>query len=162
MRNQLGMESSSENSRKIPLLISFALVLVIISASILGAALSAIQTNKTISNAGSIRGIGVGIYWDSACTNQTSSINWGVIDPGANKTIRVYVRNEGNTATTLSMATQNWNPSTASTYLTLRWNYASQTLSVNQVLQIRLTLIVSRTISGITSFGFDITITATG
>jgi hypothetical protein len=157
-----GMESSSEGSRKIPLVISFALVLVVISASILGAALSAIQANKTISNAGSIRGIGVGIYWDSACTNQTSSINWGVIDPGANKTIRVYVRNEGNTATTLSMAAQNWNPSAASSYLSLRWNYASQTLSVNQVLQIRLTLIVSRTISGITSFSFDITITATG
>jgi len=155
------MESSSEGSRKIPLVISFALVLVIISASILGAALSAIQTNRTISNAGSIRGIGVSIYWDGACTNQTSSINWGAIDPGANKTIRVYVRNEGNAATTLSMAAQNWNPSTASSYLTLRWNYDGQTLSVNQVLQTRLTLTVSRTISGITSFSFDITITAT-
>jgi hypothetical protein len=156
------MESSSESSRKIPLLISFALVLVIISASILGAALSAIQTNKTISNAGSIRGIGVGIYWNSACTNQTSSINWGVIDPGANKTIRVYVRNEGNTATTLSMNAQNWNPPAAASYLTLKWNYAGQTVSVNQVLSVRLTLVVSRDISGITSFGFDITITATG
>lgn len=162
MNTYLGMESSSENSRKIPLVISFALVLVVISASILGAALSAIQANRTISNAGSIRGIGVGIYWNNACTNQTSSINWGVIDPGANKTITVYVRNEGNAATTLSMAAQNWNPSAASSYLTLRWNYASQTLSVNQVLQTRLTLIVSRTISGITGFSFDITITATG
>jgi hypothetical protein len=84
------------------------------------------------------------------------------LDPGSNKTVTVYVRNEGNSAATLSRATQNWNPSTASSYMTLTWNYAGQTLSVNQVLQIRLTLAVSSAVSGITSFSFDIVITATG
>jgi hypothetical protein len=156
------MESSSENSRKIPLVIPFAIVLVVLSAGILGVALSAVQVNRTISNIGSIKGVGVGVYWNRACTNRTSSANWGVIDPGTSKTLTVYVKNEGNAATTLSMATQNWNPSTASSYLTLSWNYTGQTLSVNQVLQIRLTLTVSSTISGITSFSFDIIITATG
>jgi hypothetical protein len=156
------MESSSENSRKIPLVIPFAIVLVVLSAGILGVALSAVQVNRTISNIGSIKGVGVGVYWNRACTNRTSSANRGVIDPGTSKTLTVYVKNEGNAATTLSMATQNWNPSTASSYLTLSWNYTGQTLSVNQVLQIRLTLTVSSTISGITSFSFDIIITATG
>jgi hypothetical protein len=46
--------------------------------------------------------------------------------------------------------------------MTLNWNYAGQTLSVNQALQVRLTLVVSPSISGIASFSFDITITATG
>jgi hypothetical protein len=76
--------------------------------------------------------------------------------------VTVYVRNEGNVAATLSRATQNWNPATASSYMTLSWNYAGQTLNVNQVFQTRLTLAVSSTISGITNFSFDITITATG
>jgi hypothetical protein len=41
-------------------------------------------------------------------------------------------------------------------------NYAGQTLSVNQVLQVKLTLVVSAPVSGITNFSFDILITATG
>jgi hypothetical protein len=85
-----------------------------------------------------------------------------MLDPGSNKTVTVYIRNEGNAVATLSEATQNWNPSTASSYMTLNWNYASQNLSVNQVLQTKLTLVVSPTVSGIMNFTFDITITATG
>jgi hypothetical protein len=156
------MESYSKNRREIILWISLAFVFGALFIGIFGTTLSLVQTSRTVSNAGSVKGIGVGIYWDSACTNTTSSINWGLLDPGLSKTVIVYVRNEGNAVATLSKATQNWNPSTASSYMTLNWNYAGQTLSVNQVLQIKLTLIVSSTISGITGFSFDITITATG
>jgi hypothetical protein len=156
------MESYSKNKREIILEISLAFVLGALAVGIFGAVSSLVQTSRTISNVGSVKGIGVGIYWDSTCTNTTSSINWGLLEPGSNKVVTVYVRNEGNTVATLSKATGNWNPSTASSYLTLNWNYADQTLSVNQVLQIKLTLVVSSTISGITNFSFDITITATG
>jgi hypothetical protein len=124
--------------------------------------MSLLNNSRTLPNAGSVKGIGVGIYWNSACTNQTSSINWGLLEPGSNKTMTVYIRNEGNAAATLSKAAQNWNPSTASSYITLNWNYAGQTLGANQVLQLKLTLVVSSTVSGITNFSFDITITATG
>lgn len=144
------------------LLISLALISFAATVCTFEVVYSAIQANRTISNAGSVRGVGVGIYWDSACTNRTSSISWGLIDPGSNKTLAVYVRNEGNTAVTLAEVAQNWNPSAASSYMTVKWNYAGQTLNVNQVLQARLTLAVSSTISGIASFAFDITITATG
>ena len=151
-----------ENRGKIILGVSIALVLCALAIGIFGTATSLLQTNRTIPNAGSVKGVGVGIYWDSACTNRTSSINWGLLDPGSNKTVTVYVRNEGNAAATLSKAAQNWNPSTASSYMTLNWNYAGQTLSVNQVLQVKLTLVVSSTVSGITNFSFHIIITATG
>jgi len=151
-----------KNRGKIILKVSLAFVLCALAISIFGAALSLLQTSRTISNAGSVKGIGVGIYWDSACTNRTSSINWGLLEPGSDKTVTVYVRNEGNTVVTLSKVAQNWNPSTASSYMTLNWNYAGQTLSVNQLLQVKLTLVVSPSVSGITNFSFDITITATG
>jgi len=156
------MESYSKNRRGIILGVSLAFVFGALFIGLFGTTLSLVQTSRTVSSAGSVKGIGVGIYWDYACTNRTSSINWGLLDPGSNKTATVYVRNEGNAVVTLSKATQNWNPSTASSYITLNWNYAGQTLGVSQVLQIKLTLIVSSTISGITSFSFDITITATG
>jgi hypothetical protein len=156
------VESFLENRGKIIVGISLALVLCALAIGIFRTGSSLLQTNRTILNAGSVKGVGVGIYWDSACTNRTSSINWGFLDPGSNKTVTIYIRNEGNTVTTLSKVAQNWNPSSASSYMTLNWNYAGQTLSVNQALQVRLTLVVSSTVSGITNFSFDIIITATG
>jgi hypothetical protein len=74
----------------------------------------------------------------------------------------VYIRNEGNTAATLSMATSNWNPSNASDYMTLNWDYEGQALNANEVIEVKLTLSVSASIVGITSFSFDITIAANG
>jgi hypothetical protein len=155
------VESFLSNKGKIALAI-LALISCALATGILGTALSSAQTSRNISNAGSVKGIGVGIYWDTACTNRTSSINWGSLDPGFNKTVTIYFRNEGNAVVTLSKAAQNWNPSTASNYMTLNWNYAGQTLSVNQVLQVKLTLIVLSTVSGITNFSFDLTVSATG
>jgi hypothetical protein len=151
-----------KSRERIILAVSLAFVMGALAIGILENVLSLTQTDRTISTVGSVKGIGVGIYWDSACTNQVSSINWGVIDPGSNKTMTVYVRNEGNAVVTLSRTTQNWNPTPSANYMTLNWNYAGQTLNVNQVLLVRMTLIVSRTTSGITSFAFDIIITATG
>lgn len=156
------MKSHLKSKGKIILGVSLAFVFSVLAVCIFEAVLAAVQTSRTISNVGSVKGIGVGIYWDSACTNPVSSIDWGLLDPDSSKTVTVYVRNEGNSMVTLSEATQNWNPSAASSYMTLNWDYKDQTLSVNQVLQIALTLVVSLDTSGIQSFSFDITITATG
>jgi hypothetical protein len=150
------------SKQKILLGVSLALVMAAVATGISATVSSLVQTNKTISNTGSVKGIGVGIYWDSACTNRTSSVNWGMLDPGSSKNVTLYVRNEGNAVATLSKSAQNWTPSTASTYMTLNWNYANQALNPNQVLQLKLTLAVSTTVSGLTSFSFDMTITASG
>jgi len=141
--------------------VALALALVVLTSVIFGTVSSVIQISKTVPNAGSVKGIGVGIYWDQACTNKTSSINWGLLDPGSNKSVTVYVRNEGNAPATLSKTVQNWNPSTATSYLSLNWSYAGQTMSVSQVLQLKLTLLVSSSVSGISNFSFDTSIIAT-
>lgn len=153
---------SLEQRKKATLELSSALLLFALAIGILGAAFSLVQSSRTISNVGSVKGIGVGIYWDSACANATSSINWGILEPSSNKTVTVYVRNEGNAVVTLSKTTQNWIPSNTSNSMSLNWNYVNQTLTVNQVLQINLTLVVSPTITGITNFSFDITMIAVG
>ncbi len=156
------MEFNLRNRHGIILRVSLAIVIGALLVSLFGTTLSLVHNSRTVASGGSVKGIGVGIYWDSSCANRVSSINWGVVEPGADKTVTIYVRNEGNAVAALSKTAQNWNPSEASSYMTLNWNYAGQTLSVNQVLQVRLTLVVSSTTSGITSFGFDITVTATG
>jgi len=103
--------------------------------------------------------IGVGVYWDKDCTNLVSSIEWGTLGPGAKEDKTVYVRNEGNSTITLSLATRNWNPVNASDFISLSWNYRGETISPNEVLRITLTLSISLNIKGITSFSFEIVIT---
>jgi hypothetical protein len=139
-----------------------ALVLYTLGLSLLGPTVLALLGNRTVSNVGSVKTIGVGVYSDQACANPVTSINWGTIEPGSNVNKTVFIRNEGNAAATLSMATSNWNPPSASTYMTLSWNYGGQTLAVNEVKQVTFTLRVSSSVTGITSFSFDITIAANG
>jgi len=139
---------------------TLALILYTLSLNVLGPMVSVALGNRTISNTGSVKGIGVGVYGDQGCTNTISSINWGISEPGSNVNRTVHIRNEGNTAAILSLTTSNWNPSNSSSYMTLSWDYEGQTLTVNEVRQVKLTLAVSPSTTGITDFSFDITIAA--
>lgn len=125
------------------------------------AAFGAIVATRTIPNVGRLKAAGVGVYWDSSCTNVVSSIDWGSLDPGGRKTVTIYIKNEGNVQLKLSMTTGNWNPPSASSYITLSWNRESYVLPAGSVVSAVLTLSVSSSISGITNFSFDITITGT-
>jgi len=77
---------------------------------------------RTINNGGTVNAIGVGVYWENACTNKVTTINWGALEPGSTQTVTVYIKNEGNIPMTLNMTKGNWNPATASTFITLSWN----------------------------------------
>lgn len=123
---------------------------------------SLIIASKTIPNVGSLKTVGVGVYFDTALTNKVSSIDWGALDLGSNKNVTVYIRNEGNSAVSLTMNTANWTPSTTSNYMTLTWNYGGQSVNVGAVIQVKLTLSVSASATGITNFSFDINIVANG
>jgi hypothetical protein len=109
--------------------------------------------------ADSMIGIGVGIYWDNTCTNITDSLNWGFIDPNSNNNLTIYVRNEANSIVSLGLTTTNWIPSTAPNYISLIWNYSGQNLKANEVIPIKLTLIVSPTIIDVTDFSLKTIIT---
>jgi len=74
----------------------------------------------------------------------------------------VYIRNEGNVDMTISLSTENWSPSNASSYVTLDWDYAGQCVGSNKVIQVLLTLSICSSIEGITTFSFDIAITGSG
>ena len=122
----------------------------------------ALVSTKTITSTGVLATTNLGLYSDSACTQSLASIDWGTISPGGSVNRTVYVKNLGNTQVTLSMAKTNWNPSTADGPLTLTWNRESTVLAANQVSTATLTLTVSSTASGITTFSVDIVISGTG
>jgi len=139
-------------------LVFYTLALIVLGPTVV----TALTGNRNVSNTGSIKAVGVGVYSDQACTNPVSSLSWGVLNPGSSANKTVYIRNESNVAATLSKTQSNWNPSNASNYITLTWNYNGQTLSANQVVPAQFTLSVASNIAGITSFSFDITLTASG
>ncbi len=141
-----------------------AVMLVLYTATLatLEPVISATVSSRKVTNNGALKAVGVGIYSDAACTNSMSSIDWGALDPGSSTDRTVYIRNEGNAASVLSLSTSNWNPSGASNYITLSWNYNSQSVAVQQVVTVKLTLAISQSITGITNFSFDATVTATG
>lgn len=131
------------------------IVMVVILCTITGL----FNASKTVH--ANVVGFGAEIYWDQDCTNRTLSFDWGSIEPGSNKTFAVYIGNEDDSAACLSMATSNWAPSTALSYMTLHWNYSGQILSVGQVIPLELIPTVSPSVTGITHFSFDITIATT-
>lgn len=113
---------------------------------------------KTVPGSGSIKSINTGLYWDQACTTPVQSIQWGLLELGATANQTVYIRNEGESNSTLTMTTSNWNPTNSFNYMSFNWDYAGQTLQVNQVVQVIFTLHIKEDIQGITDFSFDVTI----
>ncbi len=72
------------------------------------------QRSQSIPTSGMIIGIGVGVYADSACSQNLTGISWGIAAPGESVNRTVYVKNTGNAQITLRMLTSGWNPSAAS------------------------------------------------
>jgi len=127
-----------------------------------GAATGSIFGKVTLPALGTIRAVGVGVYWNSGCSNIVTSVDWGVVEPGATKHVQVYIKNEGSEPVTLALATESWSPAAAASYLTLTWDYDGSVILAEGVEEVTLTLTVSDTIEGITSFSFDIIITGSG
>ncbi|MBO3754797.1 MAG: hypothetical protein FGF53_07995 [Candidatus Brockarchaeota archaeon] len=138
--------------------IAFATVLAIASACIVVAVLGALVATRIISSVGNIKAVGVGVYSDSGCTIPISYIDWGFLEPGSSKQFTIYVKNEGNVPIRLSMEVDNWNPPSASNFLTLSWNRQDNVLGPGDSIPADLTLSVSPSISGVASFSFDIII----
>lgn len=97
------------------------------------------------------------IYWDKNCTKQVTSINWTTLTPGSAKNITVYVKNLSNTTCYLSVATTNWNPPNAPTYLRYSWTSTNSRIDAGKTLEVKQTLKVTPDITGISNFSFDIT-----
>jgi hypothetical protein len=142
-------------------------VLALAVISLVVSALGALVATRTVSNTGTLRiltpppSVQLGIYSDSGCTTVLSSIPWGTLDPGSTVTSTIYVKNEGNVPLTLTAQASNWNPASAQSFFTFTWNRGGYVLAVGASVQAVLNLTVSSSITGITTFSFDITITAT-
>jgi hypothetical protein len=146
---------STQKTAAVGLAITVAAILTLTSV------LAAIQSSKTFPNTGVITAVNVGLYQDSACTQTLSTIDWGNTTPASSTNRTIYVKNTGNTQVSLNMTVNAWNPSNAANYMTFTWNQEGTVLNAGNNVATLLTLTVSPSITGITNFGFNATITGT-
>lgn len=121
-----------------------------------------LTVSKTLTSTGSVKAINVEVYWDLACTQVVSSIDWGTPEPGDSINQTVYIKNTGTAPMNLSLSTSGWVPVEAGNYLTLSWNSEGAVVAAEGIVQALLTLDVSSSVTGITDFSFDIVIEGTG
>lgn len=140
------------------IVIGTIVTLVLLDGTVTGAILGRV----TLPSSGRVKAIGVEVYSDGSCSDPVSSIGWGWVEPGTTKNVVVYIRNEGDAPVALSLGTENWSPPNASDYMNLNWDYGGQLIDVDCVVQVILSLAVSDSVEGITSFSFDIVITGNG
>ena len=115
-----------------------------------------------ISSGATITTVGVSVWTGPELTDSLTYIDWERLEPGENKSFICYVKNEGTTLQTFSLATENWDPPSASEWISLSWNREGTILDVEESKVANLTLTVSPLITNITTFSFDIVITGSG
>jgi len=140
--------------------INLAVVLAIALTGIIVSALAAglLMAYQSVPNYGKVKAVNIGVFWDQACTQNVTVIDWGFLKPGAVADFKIYIKNEGNTPISLNITTQNWSPASAKDYLMLSWNCEGQVLNATESVEAVLTLSVSTEVA-ISEFAFDIVVT---
>jgi hypothetical protein len=137
------------------------IALAIAAIALIATTAAILTSNQTVPLNGTINAVNLAIYSDSACTQTVSTLNVGTLNPGANATQTLYVKNTGNIAETLTISTANWNPTNANTSLTLSWNRQNYVLPAGQNIQATLTLTAAANTGSLTNFNCDVTLTGT-
>lgn len=114
--------------------------------------LALLQPSTTVTHNGTIQALNLGVYSDSACTQTLSLVNWGALRPGTSANRTIYVKNTGNALETLNMTVTTWNPSAASSYITLTWDQQNAQLAPGYSVPALLVLSVSASVTGFTDF----------
>ena len=156
------MQESRSLDKKI-IVVTILLIIWVLALSLISPVISKKPdtTGNKFSSDGIIKGgTDIEIYWDKKGTNRVSSIVWGQLEPGTDKTVTLFIMNKDKNQTTLSYHTSNWDPSEIATYLNLTWDYTGQSIDFRETLQVVFTLSVSENIKTTGNFSFDITITA--
>ena len=138
-----------------------AAIIAIAGTLITVAALAALSASRTVPLSGTITAVNVEAYQDSACTIPCTALNVGIVNPGSIVTQTVYIKNTGTVPVTLTMATSNWSPGNAGSYLTLSWNRQNYVLNAGLSIQSTLTLTAASDTGSLTTFSCSVTITGT-
>jgi len=139
--------------------IFLSFLIVIVLGSIMISSYELFSFLSPIRKASAVESFYVGVYWDSDCANEVSSIGWGELTPGSTREVVVFIRNEeANLPCFLYLWTKDWLPVEGSSYISLSWDPIRRRIEVDETISVILTLRVARNIRGITDFTFNIVI----
>ena len=139
---------------------------VIIAIAATGLVLSALTAGTLTANQSGKSSIitsdvDIGVYTDSTCTTNCTSVNWGNVTPTSSTEKTVWIKNTGTIPLTLSMEVTNWVPSDAGTSLALSWNREGYVLAGGNSTLSVFTLTVSENTDSLMDFSANIVITGT-
>jgi hypothetical protein len=141
--------------------VTIAIITLVVAGLFLTLTTAALLSNQTVPLNGTINAVNLGVYSDSGCTQTATALNVGALNPGSNATQTIYIKNTGNVPETLTMTTNNWNPTNATTSLTLTWNQQNTILPAGQSTQATLTLTAASNTGTLTTFSCSVTLTGT-
>lgn len=97
-------------------------------------------SNFTLPSLGTVKTIGVEVYWDQNLENKTETINWDEVWVGSSKNVTVYIRSISNYQIILNLHATDWNPTDVSDYMNLSWDYNGTLLNPSETIQVTLTM----------------------
>ena len=126
------------------------------------------QTRLEVPSIGTIKTIGVEVYWDENLDNKTEAVNWDIIWLGSSKNVTLYLRSISSVKTVLQLNATNWNPTNISKYMNLSWNYNGTPINPDEVILVTVTLSAPQSVrfreyiitNDVKEFSFDIVIRA--
>lgn len=135
------------------------IVLIIIAILTIGVT-GALVYQYTIHAFGVTKTVSLQVYQDASLTIPLTEIDWGTLGPSENKTLHGYVKNTSTVPVFLSLSLANWNPSNAQDFLILTWDLEGVQLDIDRTAYASFNLNVLPNIENITTFSFDIIVTA--
>ena len=142
--------------------IAAPLIFLIVSLLAIVAVANLVSEGGTVINLSGriVPGQGLGIFSDLNCSRELTFIDWGNLTPGDSRDRSFFVRNEGGQNSTIQKREDNWAPPEAAEFLEVSWNYDNRSMTLQEVLEVTLTLSVAADIQGISQFSFDIHLAA--
>lgn len=136
-------------------------VLLLLVFTTVASVMSASVIQKRIPSRGTVYTptLGLDAFWDMACTQPVTSVDWGQMRPSESVTQLIYLKNTGDVPLNLNMTLTDWTPAEAAVYISVTWNAEGSVLGVNDPMSVNLVLTVSSNIVGVTDFNMNIVIT---
>lgn len=149
--------------KKTILLVIIVAVVSITVSSLIAMHLSSFS-NFSVPSFGTIKTIGVEVYWDSNLSNKTERIDWGTSLPGSTKNVTLYIQSASNLEVTLNLSIDNWQPDDLADYLNIFWDYNGTSLAPDESTPVTLSMSTSSSTSmvrylienNVQNFNFDI------
>ena len=130
------------------------------------------EDDRTISTTGEISVKGLVIYGgDTEAEGNKVYIDWGELTLGASKNASFYVLSNSNVNVTLGLNVTDWLPTGIDDYIKISWNYDGTVLTPDRrplLVTVNLNVASSKEFidflvdNSVTSFGFDMTVYASG